>query len=49
MQQLFQPGLIKIRTSVHINIVLKSLQDILQVIVCKLLCINQNSVNLCEN
>ncbi len=39
---------ISFQISQHINIVLKSKHDILQVIVQKLRFINQNSVNLCE-
>ncbi len=40
---------ISFQISQHINIVLKLLHDILQVIVWKLHFINQNSVNVCEN
>ncbi len=39
---------ISFQISQHINIVLESYHDILQVIVQKLRFINQNSVNLCE-
>ncbi len=39
---------IRFQISQHINMVLKSWRDILQVIVRKLRFINQNSVHLCE-